>query len=116
MTLELTPPVTERIDVPELTEAQLLRWYQCGRKITYDDGVTAQLAAGNTPSPFPLTQYKCAHCYGWHVGHPAKRIENHRRQVRHAHHQWVKWCVKAAGLGIDPKAPRQFPVAFVRAA
>ena len=77
----------EHRGVLALTPDELVLWYQCKRKRTYESwdeanaaGILAWQETYNTPNP--PTPYKCGHCENYHVGRLGGVTKQKRRARR----------------------------------
>jgi hypothetical protein len=88
---DVIPP---RISGDSLSDSQVLRYWQCGRKIRHDSEVRAEFNVKDN-----MKVYKCTHCDGYHVGHGdgSEPIES---QVVSGRAHWSKNAEKADKFAI----------------
>jgi len=61
------------VSVSQVTDEQLKEFYECGRKVKYETGVEAYIAAIILGGKVESTIYSCLYCEGYHYGVKALR-------------------------------------------
>jgi hypothetical protein len=79
--------------VTELSNKQLLEYYQCGRKKSFNSEQEAQYSISVVGDP-SLQSYKCSHCDKTHTGHGGGQNSEEEQLLSAARH-WVKFPEKS---------------------